>query len=262
MKNIIIIILLIILIVAMFDYDQTKLLFYAVQPFSKNYSQSNFSLNTFKIGIITAEDRNDEYIKYHDISFQKYCDLHNYDYIRTTNCSKEESTTYWCKIHKVKTALDSGKYDYVMWADSDTIITNLNISLGTIIKETGEPDIIIGKDTWFTSIINIICAGIFLIKNSKEGKSFIDECLSKINNKPQCIYNNKEQGIWAGICYEQGVMNLLIREKYKNAYIDTENKYFFNCTPTSNCEDFKTVFLHLAGWGNESRANIFKKYLS
>ena len=246
----------------MFDYEQIKLLFYSVQPFSSSSSQNNISLNSSKIAIITAEDRDEDYINYHDLSFQKYCDLYGYDYIRTTNCPKEESTTYWCKIYKVKKALDSGKYDYVMWADSDIIITDPHISLGSIIKESGEPDIIIGKDTWFTSIINIICAGIFLIKNSKNGICFIDDCLSKINKKSSyCVHNNKEQGIWAGICYEQGVMNLLIREKYKNTYIDTENKYFFNCTPTSKYDSFKTVFLHLAGWGNESRANIFKKYL-
>jgi len=263
MKNIIIIIFLIILILfVVFGVDQIKYYWYFVQPFNGIFLDP-VSLKKRKIAIITAEDRDDEYIKYHDISFQKYCDSHNYEYIRTTNCPKEEATTYWCKIHRVKKALDSGKYDYVMWADSDTIIIDKDTSLDSYISSIGEPDIIVAKYKHNLVTTHNVSAGVFLIKNSKIGKSFIDDCLSKINDNPQCIKDNKEQGLWVGTCYEEGVMNLLIRDKYyKSTYVE-KNDRIVNLLYDDDKKDFnKTIVLHLAGWGNESRANIFKKYLS
>ena len=35
------------------------------------------------------------------------------------NCDKSESTTYWCKIYKLKKYINENNYKYVMWADFD-----------------------------------------------------------------------------------------------------------------------------------------------
>ena len=213
-----------------------------------------------KILIITAEDRNEEYITLHDQSFKKYSRLHNYEYLRVDNCPKEESTTYWCKIHKVKEHINN--YDYVMWVDSDTIITNYDISLDAIISKIGEPDIIIGEDEPISFLpINILCAGVFLIKSSTIGKSFIDDCLHKIPDN--CILNNKEQGVWAGICYEQGIMNMLLKTKYKNYfYLDKDKTFIFNNNYDNTTNYDNNFILHLAGHTNKSRNTKFKKLIN
>ena len=213
-----------------------------------------------KILIITAEDRNEEYIKLHDESFKKYSKLHNYEYLRLDNCPKEESSTYWCKIYKVKEYLN--KYDYVMWVDSDTIITNYNKSLDEFISKFGEPDIIIGEDEQTNRFlpINILNAGVFLIKNSKIGKEFIDDCLNKIPDN--CIINNKEQGVWAGVCYEQGIMNILLKTKYKDHfYLDKDKTFIFNHTFNSDLNYDNNFILHLPSSTTKSRNTTFKKYI-
>jgi len=257
---ILILLTLIIILIIFIDLEQIKLWFYAIIPF-KNENLEITPFKKRKIAIITAEDRDFPFIKYHDINFKKYCDIHGYTYIRLDNCPKEESSTYWCKIYKIKQYLPY--YDYVMWADSDTIIPDLSKSIDSFISDHGEPDIIIGIDSWFIDI-KIICAGLFLIKNSNIGKSFIDDCILKINDKDTCIINGKEQGVWAGICYEQGVMNLLIREKYsKYTYVDTDNTIFKNIPDGlgANYNFDNSIIIHLAGHPNDVRENIFKKYI-
>jgi len=150
-----------------------------------------------------------------------------------------------------------------MWADSDTIIPDSSKSLDSFISTIGEPDIIMATYDSILPFDNAFCAGLFLIKNSDIGKSFINDCLSKIKSKKGCIINGKEQGLWAGICYEQGIMNLLIREKYKDyTYID--DKYLLNLPYSMGKKynkDPDAIVVHLAGYPNDAREEFFKQYI-
>jgi hypothetical protein len=229
----------------------------------------NNTKNTFtnvikkKIVIITAEDRNDDFIKYHDLNFEKYCDINGYKYIRSPNCSPDVSSTYWCKIHLMKKYLESGDYDYVIWADSDTIITDNTKRLETFIEQFNK-DIIIGKDCKFNNSFIDINTGFFIIKTSSIGISFINDCLQTIKQRPDCIKNNKEQGEWAGRCYEQGVMNELYRSKKYNKYIyvDKTKKFIYTDCYGSYLKDKIDAFVvHLCGIDSEKRKDYFKKYI-
>ena len=67
----------------------------------------------------------------------------------------------------------------------------------------------------------------FVIKNSDIGKQFLNDCVDSFNTR--CL---KEDGTlggkWAGTCYEQGIMNLMISNKYtKNTTVLT-NSIIFN----------------------------------
>lgn len=156
-------ILLILILFCLINFDEIKLKLSGFIPFTQN-KYTSVEYKKRKILIITAENRNDDYIKLHDENFNKYAKKFDYEYLKLDNCLKSESTTYWCKIHKVKEYLNN--YDYVMWADSDTIITQFK-PIDQYISDYGEPDIIIGSEI----INNIIpklpyClnAGLFLIK--------------------------------------------------------------------------------------------------
>jgi hypothetical protein len=216
-----------------------------------------------KIAFLTTEDRDFDYIKLHDQSFEEYCKKYDYEYIRLNNCEKSVATTYWCKVFKVNELLNSGKYDYVVWVDSDTIISNKEVSIDSLISKYGEKDIIIGMDIFFGGLIGLVvyCAGVFLIKNSEIGKNFISDCIKYLKDHKKCIVNNEEKGLWAGICYEQGVMNKLSKEKY-DEYTYVDNIYDFIYTPVFwNSTNTSALILHLAGSSNQKRYNIFKNYL-
>jgi hypothetical protein len=250
-------ILLLFITVVLFLGEDIKPLYYSVVKPNKN-SFDEVPLKKRNIAIVTAENRDDQYIKYHDLNCKKYARIHGYSYFRLNNCDISESSTYWCKIYKVKKFLDSGNYDYVVWLDSDTIFTDFETSLDYIISKIGEPDIIIGHD-YNSYILN---AGIFFIKNSEIGNSFINECISTIESKPNCIINGKEQGMWAGMCYEQGVMNKLIREKYNKEYYLDEGDLIRNIIDFDINKDYKlSLITHLPNSKNDVRTKVFKDYV-
>ena len=220
-----------------------------------NFTELPYNRN---ILVITAEDRNSKFIEYHDINCEKYCKKNGYTYLRFDKC--ENVNVYWCKIHKVKEYLKD--YDYVLWLDSDTVFTD-NTPIDYYISLIGEPDIIISKDIGKDTHKNILNAGVFLIKNTLIGKNFIDDCLKEIDSKPWCIVNNKLQGNWAGECYEQGVMNYLLKGKYqKDYYLDNDQLFILNqIWPYQNFNKIPLI-LHLAGWPAEKRREVFSSFLN
>ena len=252
---IIIILVLVILCILFLPYPREEFYLMAILPFINNFNKrSPLPYRKRNIKIITAEDRKNEYIVLHDLSFSRYAQKHGYEYTRLDNCPKWQSTTYWCKIHKVKEMLNTD-CDYVMWVDSDTIIVKDDEPLDKYISNFGEPDIIIGYDgTWPFNNIFRCNAGVFLIKNSEVGRQFIEDCLIEIHNRDKCVINGKETGNWSGLCYEQGIMNMLLKTKYsKNVYSDISTKFILNY----NDKIYDTCVLHLAGSSNKERSQIF-----
>ena len=142
---IIVVILLLFIGILILGQDIKPLYYGLVVKPDKNLFDS-VPLKKRKIAIITAENRNDDYIKYHDLNCKKYSRIHGYSYFRLDNCEQSEASTYWCKIYKVKKFLESDNYDYVLWLDSDTIFTS-DTSLDHFISKMGEPDIIISDDS-------------------------------------------------------------------------------------------------------------------
>jgi hypothetical protein len=219
--------------------------------------------------IITSENRNADFINYHDISFMNYAKKYNYTYYRLDNCKASESTIFWCKMIKLYNFLNyyPHEFDYILWVDSDTIITDMSISLDHVVSSCHEKDIIVGVDYCHDTPLKpfIVNAGIVLIKHSAIGKQFIHECIAEVHKRPHCIMNNTEQGDWAGICYEQGTMNVLLstRELFRShAFFDLNSRFFFNYLPPVYSYMKKYGFiLHLAGSNNSLRNAWFKSLI-
>lgn len=215
-----------------------------------------------KILFITAEDRSEEYIKLHDKSIKNYADFHGYEYLRMDNCNNV--STYWCKINKLKELL-TFDYDYVIWLDSDVCVVDSSIDINIFLAKYGYPDIVFGKQNMPMDIGRYnINAGIIIIKRSIIGKSFIDDCLSKINEHGNCFVDNKEQGPFAGACYEEGIINILAKsDQYKNnVIIDMDNEIMMHYIFPVSIPQKRLIFLHLAGQNNQFRAKTFNKILN
>jgi len=189
-----------------------------------------------KILIITFDNRNDNYITAHNNNLKEYSKKWNIDYKFYNKCEKN---IYWCKIYLILDALKSNKYDFVMWLDSDTYIKNMNINLSDILNQYNS-DIFICSDN--NKNYDWVNAGVFIIKNSKIGRQFIEKCIESFY--PECLNNdNSLKGRWAGFCYEQGIMNILIANKYRKYTTILTNDIIF-------CNDkcVENVFiLHLFG---------------
>jgi hypothetical protein len=227
-----------------------------------------------KIAIVTVENRTNQklggYLEYHNQSFSKYASNNNYDYLFLNECSNNEKVNindYWCKIYKVLEILKTNKYNYVMWVDSDTIITDYNKSLESFISKFGDKDIIIGLDCWEKcNSLHQINSGVFIIKNSEVGKRFLQDCIDVIDSKSWCINSdNSLNGPWAGECYEQGVMNqiLLFSNKYtNNTYIDRKQELIYNYSSVKpNYYNSPSLIVHLCGVDSKKRTSFFSNLI-
>lgn len=201
-----------------------------------------------KILFITYDNReNNEYISLHNININNYAKKFGYEYKYFNYCDKN---VYWCKIYLVLTELLTNNYDYVVWLDSDTFIKKSNIDIGNIFNMFSS-DIFVGLDN--NTNYGLINAGIFAISNTKVGKHFLYDCINNTNTK--CFNNDGTLGgVWAASCYEQGIMNILIDDKYFLYTTVLPNEIFFNYNICSN-----NVFLmHLYASTPESRVSCFK----
>jgi hypothetical protein len=242
------------------EYYYNDIKFFAKCDWKKNYLLNNNMLDKplvkkNKIAIITFENRKgDEYVDLHNKNITAYCDKWNYKYLFYDQCAHN---VYWCKMYLVLDALKSGNYDYVMWMDSDSIIKNDTMSLDSIVNKYSS-DIFVNIDGGDS----VYCAGVFIIKNSPIGISYMEDCI-KQNNKKCLTTDNKLKGSWAGLCYEQGVMNKLIFDKYYNnttclpQYI-VHNTGIDDTLKTCNTDTF---ILHLYGSKNETRAKCFSRFV-
>ena len=200
-----------------------------------------------KILFITYDNRyKEEYVLIHNYNIKKYVEKYDYEYKYYNRCN---DNVYWCKIFMVLDALKKNKYDYVIWLDSDTVIKNFDIDIGNIFNKFSS-DIFIGSDN--NSNYDITNAGVFVIKNTNIGKKFLNDCINYVSDK--CLNNDGSvKGIWAASCYEQGVMNILIADKYSKYTTILTNDIIFNYNV---CSD-DVFIMHLYASSSNYRTRCF-----
>jgi hypothetical protein len=213
----------------------------------------NVNYKSNKILIFSSDNRQADYIDYHNANLEEYSQKYGYNYIFHDK-NIENVPVYWSKLIYMKMHLESNKYDYVMWLDTDANIINDNIRLNDVINKctVGKDNIIIGKDY---ENLSTYCAGVFIIKNSKIGRKFINQCIDEL--KTDCVFNGKyDTGkIWAGLCYEQGRMNKLIRFQYLIYTTIVSDNIFRN---TYMCNKKNVFILHKYG-GKDMLYSCFEK---
>jgi hypothetical protein len=200
-----------------------------------------------KILIITYDNRPGlPYIKLHNDNLTEYSKKWNIEYKFFDKC---KYNNYWCKMYMVLKELKSNKYDYVVWMDSDTYIFNMDINLSDIFNKYAS-DIFIGSDN--NSEYDLTNAGVFAVGNTNNGKKFLVDCINSFNtkcNKP----NGELHGEWAAICYEQGIMNILIADKYFKHTTILTNDLIFNYNKCNN----NVFIMHLYASSSDYRMKCF-----
>lgn len=200
-----------------------------------------------KILFITYDNRyQEEYVIIHNYNINKYTEQYDYEYKFYNRCN---DNVYWCKIFMVLDALKKNKYDYVIWLDSDTVIKNFSIDIGNILNKFSS-DIFIGLDN--NTLYDITNAGVFIVANTKIGIKFLNDCVNYVSDR--CLNDDGSlKGAWAASCYEQGVMNILIAEKYSNHTTILTNDIIFNYNV---CSD-DVFIMHLYASSSNYRVRCF-----
>lgn len=222
--------------------------------------KSNFklkNLNKKNILIFTIETRDLKILDIHNKNISDYAEKHNYKYIFIKDYKNSlELPVYWWKIQCMLDYLNSNKYDYVLWLDSDAFFIDYEIPLESLLEMSPESSIYIGKD--LNPLFNIYCAGVFIVKNDKIGKEFLSDCINTYINTKSCKVDNKYtlNSEWAGDCYEQGVMNKLLKTKYKKNVFIIPNSFVLNHSKISE----NTVISHIFG-DKDNTYNEITKFL-
>lgn len=202
-----------------------------------------------KILFLTYDNRtNVEYIDLHNKNMNEYVNKWDYEYKYVTKCYQSASV-YWCKMYLVLESLKTGLYDFVIWLDSDTYIKNLDYDIGHLLNYFTS-DIFVGSDN--LPVYDFINAGVFIVRNSAIGIKFMEDCITYVPD--MCFADNGTlRGVWAGSCYEQGVMNLLISESYYKHSTLLPNNILFNYNECSH----DVFIMHLYGSSNKKRVDCF-----
>lgn len=257
----IIIIIIIVIIALLIYYNKSRIYINDIEYFAKInlinniYSIQNNNMITNpenkknKILVVSFDNRtNPQFIKEHNKNLIKYTNRWDHEYQFYNIC---KYNVYWCKIFLVYEQLLTNKYDYVMWLDSDTCIKNMNIDLNDVVNKYSS-DIFIGDDN--APPLYLLNAGVFIIKNSAIGKQFLEDCIKSFDTKNCLNKDNSLSGIWGATCYEQGVMNLLILNKYSKYSTMLPKNIIYN----GKVCDANAFIVHLYGSSDIDRTNCFK----
>jgi hypothetical protein len=127
-----------------------------------------------KISIVTLHTKHYEELAYftYDNNLVEYAKKHSYKLI----CKKDNfSTDYIIYFEKIKIILDAFKnnpeLNWAWWIDCDALITNFNVTLESIIDN--DYHVIMSTD------FNGLNCGSFLVKNSSEGKAWLEMIFSQ-----------------------------------------------------------------------------------
>jgi hypothetical protein len=177
-----------------------------------------------RIHIITLETRPIRVLAAHDRSLRDYAARHGYVYtsLRAYAPPGPSLPVYIQKLELMLEALDGG-FDFVVWMDSDTLVSHPDVALEAALEFDGNcaAHIFIGREypSW-VSVWNGFAynAGFFALRCSAVSAAFLRACIETYKANPACVRDGAfvAAGRWAGECYEQGVMNRLLAGAYRH----------------------------------------------
>lgn len=205
-----------------------------------------------KILVLQIEDRTDNLLNKLLNENKEICKANEMEYVFMNNTSSIISA-YWRKVFEINNIMKKEEYDsidYIMWLDSDAFLFEFTKEkLNNLLKKNKDYSMLITPD--MPEYYSKFCAGVFMIKNNKEGKKIIDKWISLYNPNDWKYDSEKKKWStdkeWAGVAYEQGSFTeyILTDENFKKD-ISILPYYVFN---NNSCVDYKpdTISTHLTG---------------
>lgn len=182
-----------------------------------------------------------------------YCQQHGYAWHPCTTGFVPDRPVAWSKIHFLREILPA--YDWVMWSDVDSLITNPAIRLETL---TDHPaDLLITRDHIGVN------SGSFLLRNCAWSRQFLDELWTL----PSRVEFTQTYGLWSDRMWENRAFLLLMLHAETRRHTHflpqrTLNSYhpeFASAGPDSRHQPGDFV-LHLPGMDNARRLTILTAY--
>jgi hypothetical protein len=225
--------------------DDTKINFCVLVSYDKNYER----MASYTV----------------DLNIKKYCELHGYDlHINYQEKFSNGKPAQWQKILAARELLETNKYDWIFFLDTDCLIMNPNIKLESFIddkcsfilpKHNIEP---IDTPIELEGLNNIITSQ-FFVKNDEFGKDILDEIwLASDNHK---IDKFDHEGRQIRIIINSGKFNNrigVVEEKRLNRfwYVNNPFMYFAFKGINDNVWQEGDFIVHVTAYSTEDRIKI------
>jgi len=177
----------------------------------------------------------------------EYCKKNNYFGAFLT---QTENYLGFDKILFIEGLLNTNKYDYIYWCDCDTLFTNFNKKIEDLIDE--KYHFFISTD--YSKDIN---AGVFIIKNSPEGRLYLNDVkktMYELAHVNKFKFGEEQTALiatWRKEEYKNKIK--IIPQKYMNAYPYSDIRQHPNGLEdlTGINGDWKPgdLMIHVAGFG-------------
>ena len=210
-----------------------------------------------KVCVLMFHDNNIS--EYGDLNYKinkLYCEKYNFNII----FSNEKIYTdgrhiVWEKLTLILKHIE--QYDYVIWIDSDAFFY-IHLNIMDLIKQYTGKNFIFSKDIdWSHHDGNLINAGVFIVKNTKQSIEF----LNKWAYDEDLFKNHQIPDYWR----EQSVLNYMYNTNMLNIQNDSaclnygDFQHFFVNEYGGDLSK-KTYILHLAGSSKEDRITASTNY--
>lgn len=197
-----------------------------------------------------------------DLNIKKYCEMHGYDlHIDYQEKFSNEKPAQWQKIRAARELLETNKYDWVFYLDTDCIIMNPHIKLESFIDDNCSFIVprhnVEAIDT--PTLEGNIISSQFFVRNDKCGIDILDEIwLSEGNDK---VHLHDYEGRQIRMIINQGKYNnriKLIEEKRLNRfwYINKPFMVFAFKGINDNIWKEGDFIVHVTGYETEERVKI------
>lgn len=181
-------------------------------------------------------------------TLERYGNLYNIDIV-IENIIKYDRPFSWYKIYLILNLLQSNKYDYVLWIDSDAAILNTSYKLDQFVVDN--------KYLYLAKDINGINCGVMMVKNNQ----YIINFLNKVYSMIEYLHD----GWW-----EQKAIHKLVNDNYENIhmYIEYIPQYIwnaydygsYNLSFNGNISKDSFIF-HTPGMSISNKINKLKQYI-
>lgn len=192
---------------------------------------------------------------------EKYCKSKGYSYIVK---KQDQAYTGFDKVLFLHQLAETKQYDWILWCDCDTLITNFNKNIEDLID--------FNYHFFLTTDVNGINAGVFLFRTSLEGMSYLRHVKEKMYEyAPYNLFKFGEEQTAMIHTYQDQAFKSIVKilpQRSMNSY----NYSLYNYTPQESLDKLGTsgiwqpedFIIHIPGFGPDrydQRLAHFKYYI-
>lgn len=158
----------------------------------------------------------------------EFCQSAGYDHLFVSG-TLEELPPYWAKVFAVRNVAASGRYDSILFLDTDAVVMDESLRMDDLFREGGH---------FVAGGPGKMNAGVFAVKCNRHGLAILEDWASCYDPSDWTFSPHKETaklkwrtkgGEWAGPGYEQHALNEVVVRRHSGEISNLGVETFLHC---------------------------------